>query len=133
MGFGGGGGLGHFMLSGDQQTAYSSNQVNFTSIDIGQANSTTETSIDINLGISFTIHRILYFFRGNSKDGDTINKFRVNGVTVGSITVGAGLLGQFSIDVDELVLPDALVNWSKDTTDSTSGSMNWGAIAVCHG
>jgi len=123
----------HFVLAGNQQTAYSSNQINFSACAFSESSGTNENAQEIIYGINFVSELFIAFFRGNTKDEDFTCMFRKDNSTIQIVTVGAGLLGQFNDNTPATVLATEAVNFSKDTSASTSGTMNMSMMVRCRG
>jgi len=122
-----GGGGGNTIIMA-RRGSNSTNNVRFSSMnnDIWGGIEGDKTNI---VGFGFTVIRSTASFATNGKDGDTICGFRDDGVTAGSITVGAGLTGQFdsgAISVAVATLSECCM--LLDSSASSSGSF---VLSMC--
>ncbi len=65
------------------------------------------------------------------KDGDSLFSFRVDGVTINTVTIGAGLVGNFGSDGLAIqIVAGTDTNFQRDCTASTLGNITYAIQAM---
>ena len=99
------------------------NELGFYALNLDGNKDLVEVNRQIGISHEFYQERVRATVSVNSKNGATVIAFRDDGVSVGTITVGAGVTG--AVDSGELgntIAAESQVNFAVDTTASSSGS-----------
>jgi len=91
------GGAGGFATLGAFYVAFATNGNNFSFfwVDHQTFRNVTEANRVVTTPIAFTLTRIIMGVSTNSKSGDSTYQMRDDGVSIGTVTIGAGLIGDF--------------------------------------
>ncbi len=82
------------------------------------------TTIDIEVKENWKVANMYVNVFTNTKDGSSLFSFEVNALRNSTVTVGAGLTGDFEATPNETVLAGSTVNHVLDTLLITTGSIS---------
>jgi len=113
------------------QASNSGNHVRF--IPFSATVDATEADATVTLNFGFVIREIIATIGNNNKNADSIFGFRDDGSTIESVTIGAGLTGEFSTGIiSTAVQTGSVCSIIKDTTASASGNMGYTITTWCN-
>jgi len=107
------------------------NDVRYAGIYGASNDSTNESGRQATINFNFQVNRVTVNLNFNSKDGSTIIAFRDDGVSIGDITILAGISGQAdsgALTTD--VVSGSLVNFILDFSASTTGVVSFNPLMV---